>query len=371
MNLRSIRTLLAALALALCTNPGWSQSDLTRVDGRITKAGKSLVGVRVILSNQDTFEAYHATTDKYGTFSIPEVARGMYIVSIMSAADDKLYRETLQLTSAPDAPIRLDLDIAGAPVGPPTSSPQASTRPTATSAPQDAKNAELDSFIRQYDSALRTGDHQAEIAALKAIVAADPTRWDYFDALGSVQMTVGDYDHAVESFDNGIQAAQRLLSSASSNDSTILKSDRDRARAGIVQMLISQGNSYMTLKKNNEAIAAYTKAAELAPDPSIAYFNLCVLHYNTGNRDGALDACGKAIASNPNKTDAYFIKGSLLFAAAKTNKDGSLTVAAGTVEALKKYLELAPTGAHAKDVKQMLEYISAHAGSSGNSGKKP
>ena len=375
MNAKSIRTLLVTAALALCAPAGWSQATSTRADGRITDSGKSLPSVQVILSHQETLQVYRTTTDKYGTFSIPEVARGTYIVSVLNAAGDKLFRKTLELTSAPDAPIRLDIDISGAPPGPPASllpSLSPSPAPGAAPAPQDEKNTEqVDSLIRQYNSALRAGDNQAVIAALKAIVAADPTRWDYFDALGETQMTIGDYGHAAESYEKGIEAVQRFLSSNPANGSVILKSDRDRAQAGMVHMLINQSNSYLKLKKNSEAIEASTKAAELAPDPATGYFNLCVMHYNTQTLDGAVDACNKAIAADPNRTDAYFIEGALLFSATKTNKDGSLTVAPGTVESLKKYLEVAPAGAHATEVKQMLEYLGAEAGSSRNSGKKP
>ena len=372
MNAKSIRRLLAAVAL--CAPVSWSQASLTRADGRITDAGKSLSGVQVILSNQDTIQAYRATTDKYGTFSIPEVARGTYIVSILNAAGDKLFRKTLQLISAPDAPIRLDIDISAAPAGAPAAppaAPPASPPPAAAPAPEHAKNPELDALIRRYDSALRAGDQQAEISALKDIVAADPTRWDFFEALGAAQLTSGDYEHAAESYEKGIQAIQRFLSSNPANGSVILKSDRDRAQAGMVQMLINQGNAYLKLKKNSEAIAASVKAAELAPDPATAYFNLCVMYYNTQTLDGAVDACNKAIAANPNRADTYFIEGALLFSASKTNKDGSRIVAPGTVEALRKYLQLAPAGAHATQVRQMLEYLGVRAETSGGNVKKP
>ncbi len=125
MNAKPIRRLLAAVALALCAPASWSQASLTRADGRITDAGKSLSGVQVILSNPDTHQAYGTTTDEYGTFSFPEVARGTYIVSIQNLAGDRLFRKTLQLTSAPHAPIRLDIDISGAPAAPPASPPPA------------------------------------------------------------------------------------------------------------------------------------------------------------------------------------------------------------------------------------------------------
>ncbi|HUK53051.1 MAG TPA: tetratricopeptide repeat protein [Candidatus Binatia bacterium] len=372
MSSKTIRGLVTLLAITLCANSGWPQAGRTRVDGRITKAGKSLAGVLVVLSNQDTFEAFRATTDKYGTFRISDVARGTYIVSILGAADEKLYRQALQLASEPDAPIELNLDIVSGPTGPPASTPQASAPAATGAAAPDAKRAELEALVRRYNSALRAGDHQAEIAALEAIVAADPTSWDYLDALGNAQMTAGDYEHAAESFEKGIQAGQQLASSAPSSDPTIQKSDRDRARDGVVQMLVSQGNAYLNLKKNDKAIASYSRAAELAPDPSIPYFNLCVLHYNAGNQDAALAACDKAISANPTKADAYFIKGSMLFfAATKTNKDGSRVVPPGTAEALRKYLQLAPAGTHAKDARQMLQLISNQSERSGTGSGKP
>ncbi|HKM91367.1 MAG TPA: carboxypeptidase regulatory-like domain-containing protein [Candidatus Acidoferrales bacterium] len=381
MNAKSIRRLLAAAALALCAPASWPQASTTRADGRITDAGKSLSGVQVILSNQDTFQAYRATTDKYGTFSIPEVARGTYIVSILNAGGDKLFRKTLPLTSAPDAPIRLDIDISGAAAGSASgagaaasSSPSpggASRPPAGAGAAEYAKNPELDALVHRYESALRAGDQPAEISALKAIVAADPTRWDYFEALGDAQMSSGDYEHAAESYEKGIQAVQRFLSSNPANGSVIVKSDRDRAQAGMVQMLIHQGNAYLKLKKNSEAIAASAKAAELAADTDTAYYNLCVMYYNTRTLDGAVDACNKAIAANPNRADAYFIEGALLFSATKTGKDGSRIVAPGAVEALRKYLQLAPAGAYAKEARQMLEYLGVGAGTSGGDVKRP
>jgi len=65
--------------------------------------------------------------------------------------------------------------------------------------------------------------------------------------------------------------------------------------------------------------------------------------------------CDKAIAADPKKADAYFIKGSTLFGSGKLDAQGKYIVPPGTLETLKKYLELAPDGAHAGDVKAMLE----------------
>lgn len=72
-----------------------------------------------------------------------------------------------------------------------------------------------------------------------------------------------------------------------------------------------------------------------------------------------MDACDKALTTDPNKADAWFIKGSLLVAESKTDKSGKVIAPPATAEALNKYLELAPDGAHVNDVKQMLDYIGA------------
>ena len=89
----------------------------------------------------------------------------------------------------------------------------------------------------------------------------------------------------------------------------------------------------------------------------MAYFNICATQYNTGNMEGALTACDKVISIDPTKADAYFIKGSAMFSKGTLDKQNRYMPPTGTADALKKYLELAPDGPHASDVKQMLEAI--------------
>ena len=105
------------------------------------------------------------------------------------------------------------------------------------------------------------------------------------------------------------------------------------------------------------AVDAYTKAAALSSNPAVAYFNLCATNYNAGNTSAALAACDKAIAADPAKADAYFIKGSAMVGNGAIDQKGKFAVPKGTVETLKKYLELQPNGAHASDVKEMLNAI--------------
>jgi tetratricopeptide (TPR) repeat protein len=186
----------------------------------------------------------------------------------------------------------------------------------------------------------------------------DPNRWQFFSALGNSHANLGQYDEAIQSYEKGIQVAQNVLA-GTVKDPKNPDADPVKAKTGLSQMLQQEGNSYLKLKKNPEAIAAFEKAAALDPNPGAAYFNICATQYNSGNTEGAVAACNKAIAADPNRADAYFIKGSLMVGQGTQGKDGKYTVPDGTAEALNKYLELAPDGPHANDVKEMLQVIGA------------
>ena len=100
-----------------------------------------------------------------------------------------------------------------------------------------------------------------------------------------------------------------------------------------------------------------TAAPAQAGNPAVSSFNSCAMLYDTGKMDAAIAACDQAIALDPGKADAYFIKASALFGNATIGGDGKYEVPPGTVEALNKYLELAPNGGHAPDVHAMLDAL--------------
>ena len=68
-----------------------------------------------------------------------------------------------------------------------------------------------------------------------------------------------------------------------------------------------------------------------------------------------LTACRKSVEVDPTRANAWFILGSMLFADAQINGKGGVSITDETRRALDKYLELAPDGPHADDVKAMLK----------------
>jgi tetratricopeptide (TPR) repeat protein len=227
---------------------------------------------------------------------------------------------------------------------------------------QNERARNQNALIKQAVEAMTAKNWQAAVTPLEQLIADDPNNWQYYSAMGDVQLNLGAYDQAIDAYRKGIQLAEGDLADPKKNDP-----GKDKAAIG--KMLTQEGNAFLKLRKNKEAVDAYTKAASYDPNPGTAYFNLCATQYNTGNVDSALDACGKAIAADPNKADAYFIKGSLLIGQSKTDSSGKVTAPPGAAEALKRYLELAPDGAHAKDVKELLAFIGSKVETTYKKGK--
>jgi tetratricopeptide (TPR) repeat protein len=177
-------------------------------------------------------------------------------------------------------------------------------------------------------------------AALKQLFSSEP-RWEYSQALGVAQFNQSHYADSIETFQRTIELAGKTASPAA-----------------IAAMLTTIGNANLKLKKNDAAIAAYTKAAALDPNPAVAYFNLCAVTFNMGQPAAkTVPFCDKAIAADPKKADAYFIKGSALYGDGAIDKSNKFVVPPGAVEALKQYLVLAPGGPHAQDIKLMLDAL--------------
>ena len=149
---------------------------------------------------------------------------------------------------------------------------------------------------------------------------------------------------AAQTYEKGIQVAESVASGKAPQDPHNPNPDPARAKAGAAQMATSEGNIYVKMNKNDEAIASYKKATEIDPSSATAFYNLCAVQFNGGKFDDAAAACDKSIAADPNKADAWFFKGAAL---AKAGKPGAN-------DALNKYLQLDPSGTHTVEAKTLL-----------------
>ncbi|HEY6272464.1 MAG TPA: tetratricopeptide repeat protein [Terriglobales bacterium] len=362
------------------------------VSGRVTDDGKPQAGVQVINTNASNGRQFKMKTDKNGGYSAIGVPFDNYNVTVVNASGENVYtHKNLNVgQSGGDIATVWDIDLtkggsgkqaggAGGGTMGQTAAADANTKgqPKVTTEEvekikaSNAKAEGINALITQYNAAAAAKDWKSAVPPLQGMIAADPTRWEYLQALGNAQLNEGDYEESIKTYEQGVTVAQGYVSGTTARDPKNPNSDPAKAKAGIGQMYASQGSAYLKLHKNEEAIAAFNKAAELDPNPAVAYFNICATQYNVGNMAGAAAACDKAIAADPNKADAYFIKGSALYGDGKLDANNKYVVPPGTAEALNKYLALAPDGGHAADVKAMLEAIGAKIETSyGNKKKK-
>ena len=367
MKKQLVFVVLAVLLFSHGALPVGAQKLSAQVEGTVTDAGKPLANVAVVLTNTGTGKSFKIRTDKNGKFSVVGVPYGDYEVEITSSSGEKLFKQKASVApSEASAASTMKIDVSETKSGTSRSqSEQAGSEKSGQQAPkptpeqteaiknQNEKATAMNALIQQAQNAVNAKDWQDALSPLQQLIAADPTQWQFYSALGDAQLNLGQYDRAVESYEKGIHTAEGNTAVDARDPST----DPAKKKAGIAKMLTNEGNAYLKSHKTNEAVALYTRAAAMDPNPAIAYFNLCAMQFNVGNFDGALAACDKAIAADPNKADAYFIKGSALYGNGKLDDANKYVVPPGTVEALNKYLELAPDGAHAADVKAMLDAL--------------
>jgi tetratricopeptide (TPR) repeat protein len=334
----------------VATTTAWSQATAGKVQGTITDGGKPVANADVVLTNKANGRTIKMKSDKNGQVIGVGVPFGDYDEEV--TAGEKRFKGQVRIQGEGGAVDNISVELTS---GKPGTGPSKEELEKMTAERNKAINE--NTLIAQLNPALQAKDWATAEPILTKLIAMNPNRWDYQQALGNAQFSEGKFDDAIATYEKAIPIAENATKAE--NAPKDAKVDPAKAKTGVSQMLTNEGNAYLKLKKNDKAIEAYTKAASMDPNPATAYFNICATQYNTGNTQGALAACDKAIAADPTRADAYFIKGSLMVGESKLDKDGKLQATPGTSEALNKYLELAPDGPHANDVKAMLQAIGA------------
>ena len=365
---------LAALFVLLfpTMNAAQAQAPATgEIKGTITDAGKPLAGARLSLANVHAGKSFRIKTDDFGKFLLQDAPYGYYDLEVVSADGDRLLQQQLSIIpaeSARTATVNIDVsrskmtsllgdaEVYGAIRTLPEPNIKNNKQRNKEIQKQNERISQMNALILQANAAVLDQRWQDGLAPLLELTGMDPDDWEYLEELGDVQYNLGQYQEAIGSYESGILAAGDI----SGSDPKTADADFARKKTAVSHMLNNEGNTYNKLHKTKEAIAAYSKAAALAADPSLAYFNLCVMQHNLKSVEGTIAACDKAISVNPSKAELYYFKGALLVYVNQRAVTGKVTAPPpGAAEALKKYLELAPDGGHAAEVREMLNYLAA------------
>jgi tetratricopeptide (TPR) repeat protein len=214
---------------------------------------------------------------------------------------------------------------------------------------QKAREAAEKELITRLRTVVNAAQWKQAEELYKQLVEMEPAVWIYQVKLGDVQFALEKYEAALGTYEKALRLARAQLNTTTPNPYP------PNTTFYINEVLVDEGNIYAKHKKSELAISSYKKAAELGPLTAEGYFNLCAMQFNMKIVEGTLAACESAIVGDPKHADAYYIKGSLLMAGSRKDSSGQIVPAPGAVEALSRYLLLEPRGAHAAEVKAMLE----------------
>ncbi len=213
---------------------------------------------------------------------------------------------------------------------------------TASKADLDAKEAEI-----------RTAKYTDVETMMLKDTAAKPDASVLWAQLGQAQMGLGRTEKDAQKYDDAEASFKKVLdleaASKKPNPST-----QGAAEAGL-------GEIYARTGKVAEANAAFDAAAKVNPTQAVFYLrNEMVIFFQVGNTDAQVAAADEVIKADPTVAIAYYLKGNGLVGKATVDPTTNKLVAPpGCEEAYQKYLQLAPTGQYASDVKSILTSLQA------------
>jgi tetratricopeptide (TPR) repeat protein len=387
-------TLLVILAMA---QPSRSMAQITEkqqglgdasIHGHVSNpVGQAITKGEVRLTTDKTSPAadrkyqYTAPLDANGDYKKTGVAPGNYVVFVFQ--DDKSldYIDGVVLTSGADKVVNFDMSRPEyIKALPPDQQKQIEEykKKNAEVTAANSKIQNLNALLTQARTDTKAGNYDSAIKAMQDATTAKPDEGILWITLGDAQLGAADaaakaaraggtsptdpaivakYNDAAASYKKGVD-----LNAASKKPSP------EAAAAGYNQL----GQVYAKQGNAKDAADAYEQAAKAMPaNASMYYFNEAATLYNASKLPEAEAAADKAIAADPKKAEAYYIKGqSLITQATVDPKTKKITAPPGCVDAYQMYLELAPDGPHAADVKGILEGIGEQVKSTYKAPKK-
>jgi tetratricopeptide (TPR) repeat protein len=305
--------------------------------------GKPLVGATVELLNNENGRKFPLKTDAKGNYYLMGVVPGNSYKITIFAPDGKTvlwFANGLPMAGSGETVYDFDLKKEKEAALNAPENAEARKKYEEQKKTQD-KVKNLNAMLAQARDQKKAGDFDGAVATMEQAVAIDQTHDVIYGTLADVYLPDKKYPESEEAYKKAIQ-----LTAAGS------KSLADY-HSGLGLALVRQA-------KNSEALQECAAAQAVdAASAAQCFFNVGAVMTNQGAVDEANTAFDKAIAADPTKADAYYQKGVNLVGKAATGADGKVVPVPGTVEALNKYLELAPDGPNAQPAKDLLSYLGA------------
>ncbi len=375
-----------ALVLALASQNGWAQPAPASVHGHVNNPigapfTKGQVKLTQDRSSDEKSRKYTNTfeIDASGNFKGTGIAPGTYVAIVF--VDDKSidYTDNVTFAAGEDHPLNFDMsrkEYIDKMTPEEKKQLEEFKKKNSEATEANAKISNLNTLLTQARADTKAGNFEAAITAMQQATTQKPDEGILWVALGDAQL--GSADAAAKAakaagkpVDPTVQAkyteAAASYKKAIDANAASKKPNVETAAAAYNQM----GQALAKGGDGAGASGAYEEAAKALPANAGMYFyNEAATLYNAGKLDEAAAAADKAIAADPKRADAYYIKAQSLIPKASVDpKTQKITAPPGCVEAYQEYLELVPEGPRSEEVKGILAGIGAEVKSSYKAGK--
>jgi tetratricopeptide (TPR) repeat protein len=330
--------LLLFLALSAILTVSAAAQNLTVVKGTCKdETGKPYAGYTLEFTSIETGRKTELKTNPKGEYYSMGIAAGTYKINLL-APDGKIvyYLNNVPMAMGTENEYNIDMAKERAAQAKASGVTEEQRKANEKAKLDNEKIKGLNALLIQARQQKKDGNFDGAVATMEQAVAQDTTHDIVFGTLASAYLDDKKYPEAETSFEKAISLA--------APDSKSLPSYHN----GLALSLARQS-------KTEPAAEECQKSAQIDP-PSAGecYFNVGAILTNLGKADDANQAFDKAIAADPKRAEAYYLLGK-----ATLSKDGKMVPVPGTVEALNKYLELAPDGKNAQAAKDLLASLGA------------
>ncbi len=355
--------LFAAMAAAQATG---------QLNGQVLNLeGKPYPDVSVEIKNPETGQVYKTNTDKNGKFIQVGLRTAVYTITLKNEKDKLNFTTQFPVKDGEANTLNINLKEIAA--------QQAAAHPEEEKK-REEETQKFEGLKAHFEAGVAA---MTDAKTLRTQLSSTPA-----DQRAPIQDKLkADYQTAITEFTQAEQATQV----------------KDVTNHALVWANL--GVAYEAAGRNEEAANAFQKAIELKPQP--AYYisvatnlaragkiseagpycqkageletanagasgastatcwkNVGIVLSNAGKMKEAVEPLRKATELNPKDADAWFLLGGALAGNIDTKQEGDkmiYIIPPGTVEAYKTYLDLAPTGPHAGEAKQMLEALASYS----------
>lgn len=353
-------------AFAPAFAPLFAQDQTGKIHGHIQDPAGVPVGDGVVTLSTDGGKTakYTFKSDASGDYKGDGVAAGTYVLSLRrpDTPADKVLDQILEVKVAAGADTAQDFDM---------------TRPEYLSKLTPEQRKQLEDLKSKNAEALKENSQIKNLNADLVKARDDNKAKNYVEAEQIMQKdTQAKPDAPVLWLELGVaQAGQKKNSDAETSLKKAIALD-SAAKKPNPEIEAAANNSLGEVLANEgkvpDAQAAYDAAAKINPGQAGMYYgNEAIIMSRANQPDGTVAAADKAIAADPSKPIPYYLKGQAMINKATVDpKTGKIVAPPGTAEAYQKYLELAPDGPFANEVKGVLQEMGETIKSSYKAGKK-